>query len=122
MILTVCETCKRPDYDPESGAERDGSKLAALIEALPENENVNIRRHACLMGCKFACNVALQAPGKLTYSLGTFEPTEEAAAGIVELAKLYEASETGKVAFADWPEAIKGHFRARIPPLPEEMG
>lgn len=119
MILTVCNTCKRPGFDPDTSSETDGTALARLISAeIADDDPITFREHACLMGCDFGCNVAMQAPGKLTYSLGTFEPTEDAAAGIVAFARLYAASETGQVPYKQWPQAIKGHFRTRIPPIP----
>lgn len=120
MIITVCETCKRPSFDPSQQEETDGSRLASAVEAAAEDLGLPVRRHSCLMGCDYGCNVALQAPGKLTYALGTFEPTQEAAAGIVQFAALYAESETGRVPYKQWPAEIKGHFRARIPPAPSD--
>ena len=92
--------------------------MAALVETAAESvDSVEVRRHSCLMGCDFACNVAIQSEGKLNYVLGTFEPTKDAAEGIVEYACLYAESETGQVPYKTWPQAIKGHFRARLPKL-----
>jgi predicted metal-binding protein len=69
------------------------------------------------MGCDFACNVAIQSENKLNYVLGNFSPNIESAQGIIEYAKLHDASEKGQVPFRDWPQEIKGHFRARLPVL-----
>jgi predicted metal-binding protein len=69
------------------------------------------------MGCDFACNVAIQASGKLNYVLGNFSPNIESAKGIVDYAKLHAASDKGQVPFREWPQSIKGHFRARLPTL-----
>ena len=71
------------------------------------------------MGCSHGCNVALQAPGKLAYTLGNFETSQEAAEGIVAYAALHAESPSGQVPFRSWPQAIKGHFITRHPPLPE---
>lgn len=122
--ITVCETCKREDWragEPETSGER----LAALIEAGADADSgpgggaVVVRRHACLMGCVRACNVAVQAPGKIAYTLGGFAPEERAARAILDWAALHAASETGVVAYRSWPEAVKGRFVTRHPPLPE---
>ena len=116
--ITVCETCKRDDWragEPETSGER----LAGLIEARAAGGPVAVRRHACLMGCARACNVAVQAPGKLAYTLGGFAPEEEVARAVVDWAEMHAASETGVVAYRTWPEAVKGHFVTRHPPLPE---
>jgi predicted metal-binding protein len=49
--------------------------------------------------------------------LGNFSPNIESAQGIIEYAKLHDASDKGQVPFRDWPQEIKGHFRARLPVL-----
>lgn len=115
--ITVCDTCKR-DGLPEGATGTDGEALAALVEAAAAGvEGVATRRHACLMGCDGACNVALQARGKMSYTLGRFEPTEDAARGIVAYAARHAALATGVVPYREWPAAIKGHFVTRHPPL-----
>ena len=115
--ITICDTCKRDGWDAESGTT-DGEALAALVEAAAGDvAGVRTRRHSCLMGCVGACNVTLQASGKMAYTLGRFDPTEEAAAGIVDYASRHATAENGVVPFRDWPAAIKGHFVTRHPPL-----
>jgi predicted metal-binding protein len=115
--VTVCETCKREDWQAGE-AETSGERLAALVEAAAQGSPVAVRRHACLMGCTRACNVAVQAQGKLAYTLGGFAPEPDAARAIVEWAALHAESESGVVAYRSWPEAVKGHFVTRHPPLP----
>lgn len=117
--LTVCETCKRDEW--RAGEETtSGEALAALVEAcVPADGSVSVRRHACLMGCSRACNVAVQAQGKMAYTLGGLEPTEEVARGLLDWAALHAASDSGVVAYRSWPAAVKGHFVTRHPPLPE---
>lgn len=114
--ITVCDTCKREGFDPEAGLEPDGARLAALVEAAAAGSPLVVRRHSCLMGCDFACNVSVQAPGKIAYGIGTFEPELAAAEAIVNWAALHDRSETGQVPYKTWPDGIKGHFRARIFP------
>lgn len=100
-------------------AKTDGESLAELIEAAATGlTEVKTRRVSCLMGCKKACNVAIQGHGKLSYTLGEFTATTEAASGIVAYAMAHAASETGQVPYRDWPQDIKGHFVTRHPPLP----
>lgn len=99
----------------------DGEKLAALIEDAAKGQpHIRTRRVSCLMGCKGACNVTIQAAGKLSYTLGSFTPDAEAAAGIAAYAAAHAESETGQVPYRTWPAAIKGHFVTRHPPLPPE--
>lgn len=117
--ITICDTCKRDDWDEQTHTQTHGEMLAELVEAATQGKGVKTRRVSCLMGCSHGCNVAIQAQGKLAYTLGRFEPEAEAAAGIAEYAAKHAASETGQVPFREWPVAIKGHFVTRHPPLPD---
>lgn len=119
MILTVCDTCKRANWDPEKTPQTDGEALAALVEAAANgHDEIIFRTHSCLMGCDFGCNLTLQQDGKLSYALGQFEPTDDAAEAIVDFALKYAQSDTGQVPYRTWPAGVKGHFRARIPAPP----
>jgi predicted metal-binding protein len=119
--ITVCDTCKREGWQEGAMTRTDGETLATLVEAAAQGKpSVATRRVSCLMGCKKGCNVAIQGAGKLAYTLGDFEPSEEAAQGIVDYAIFHAASATGQVPYREWPQAIKGHFVTRHPPLPEE--
>ncbi|GIT89829.1 hypothetical protein JANAI62_06870 [Jannaschia pagri] len=116
-VITICDTCKCDGW--EAGSEQtDGETLASLVEAAANGvDGVATRRHSCLMGCSGACNVTLQAPGKMAYTLGRFTPDAEAAQGIVDYAAKHAQADTGVVPFREWPQAIKGHFVTRHPPL-----
>lgn len=116
--ITICDTCKSDDWDAASG-QTDGEALAALIEAATNDDHVRTRRVSCLMGCARSCNVAIQAEGKLSYTLGMFAPTSEGATAILDYARKHAASETGQVPYREWPEGVKGHFVTRHPPLPK---
>lgn len=117
--ITICDTCKREGWD-ETTCKTDGEALADLIETAAAGTAVKTRRFSCLMGCDRACNVTIQAEGKLNYTLGQFTPTPEAAEAIVAYAALHAASTSGQVPYRDWPQAIKGHFTTRHPPLPSD--
>lgn len=119
--ITTCDTCKRDGWETGEMAQTDGESLATLIEAAATGlTDVKTRRVSCLMGCKKACNVAIQGHGKLNYTLGEFDPTADAASGIVAYAMAHAASDTGQVPFREWPQPIKGHFVTRHPPLPDD--
>ncbi|WP_118138036.1 DUF1636 domain-containing protein [Oceanicella sp. SM1341] len=126
-VITICDTCRFSEAEKLSpGGETGGALLAALVEegaregaeGSVEGGAVSVRRHSCLMGCERHCNVALSAPGKLTYVLGRFAPEAEAAAAILDFARQHAVSDSGQVPFRSWPQGVKGHFVARIPPLP----
>lgn len=119
--ITVCDTCKRDDWDERAPGITDGEVLSDLIEqAASGQNNLNVRRVSCLMGCSHGCNVAVQGAGKLNYTLGNFAPQAEDAEGIVAWAALHALSETGQVPYKTWPQAVKGHFITRHPPLPDD--
>ena len=119
--ITICDTCKREDWAAGDMSTTDGESLATLVEAAATGlSQVKTRRVSCMMGCTRACNVAIQGTGKLNYTLGSFEPTTEAASGIVAYAMAHADSDTGRVPYRDWPEAIKGHFVTRHVPLPDD--
>jgi len=119
--ITICDTCKRAGWDETNEGQTDGEILAGLIETAAAGvPDLRTRRVSCLMGCKAGCNVAIQAADKLCYTIGDFEPLNDAAEGIVAYAAKHAASETGQVPFREWPVAIKGHFVTRHPPLPKD--
>ena len=115
--ITVCDTCRRAERKELKDEPSCGEGLCDAVETAAKEAGVAVRRVSCLMGCERACNVAISAPGKLTYVLGRFDPTEEAAAAIVEYAQGHRESESGAVPFRQWPQGVKGHFVARVPPL-----
>lgn len=118
--ITICDTCKRDDWDAGTHARPHGEDMAGLVERHAAGRAVRTRRVSCLMGCGHGCNVAIQAAGKLCYTLGRFAPTEGAAAAIVEYAEMHARSDTGRVPFREWPQGVKGHFVTRHPPLPDD--
>ncbi len=119
--ITICDTCKRDGWETGDMVQTDGERMADMIETAATGlSEVKTRRVSCLMGCKKACNITIQAQGKLNYTLGEFEPVTDAASGIVAYAIAHAQSETGRVPYRDWPEAIKGHFVTRHPPLPTD--
>ncbi|SLN09838.1 hypothetical protein PEL8287_00114 [Roseovarius litorisediminis] len=117
--ITICDTCKRDDWNEAHHSRPHGEDMAELVEQHAQGRDVKTRRVSCLMGCKHGCNVAIQAAGKLTYTLGNFEPGAEAAAAIVDYAEMHAQSDSGQVPFRQWPQGVKGHFITRHPPLPE---
>jgi predicted metal-binding protein len=117
--ITICDTCKLEGWNAETHPQTDGERLALAVEKAAEGVgSIQTRRHSCLMGCSHGCNIAIQSENKLTYVMGRFEPSNDAAEGIVEYARKHAASAMGQVPFREWPQAVKGHFVSRIPTLP----
>ncbi len=118
--ITICVTCKRDDWADRGKEMPDGEHLADMIEAAVDGQDVRTRRVACTMGCERSCNVIVQGEGKIGYSLGKFEPTQEDAQAIVDYAAMHSESETGQIPFRQWPVGVKGHFVSRQLPLPTD--
>lgn len=119
-ILLVCETCGYDASQPD--AVRPGESLAQLLEhTLAEQDESAprpvLQRFRCLMACKRACAVQVRAPDKMGYVLGDFEPDAVAVEALLAYCEKHHASASGQVAYQEWPEAIKGKFVARIPPV-----
>ncbi|MEM7209260.1 MAG: DUF1636 domain-containing protein [Pseudomonadota bacterium] len=122
--IYICETCRfSKEQDLDEDGRKGGQVLYEKIQALSANGAISgeheIRTIRCLMGCDNHCNIHLRAPGKMAYVMGRFEPTEESAEAIGEYFEKYIQSETGQVPYKTWPQGVKGHFIARVPPLDE---
>ena len=116
--ITVCDTCKCTGWETTGMEKTDGEALAELVEAAAAGaDDVKTRRVSCTMGCDRACNITVQSTGKINYSLGTFTPTTDDAAAIVEYAAKHAASTNGQVPYREWPQGVKGHFVSRHMPL-----
>jgi len=114
--ITVCDTCNFSSDQKLLDGKTGGEMLAEHVETLAK-AGLTVRRQSCLMGCDRHCNIAIQGAGKLSYVLGRFTPDAEAAQAIVDYAAAYDQSETGQVPYKQWPQGVKGHFVARLPPL-----
>ena len=54
---------------------------------------------------------------RFSYFTGDHVPTRAQAEAILAWFDLHGQTETGEVPFRAWPEAMRGHFIARIPPV-----
>lgn len=112
--VVACHTCRRAAQDG------DGASLIATLRRVKASDSrydgVAVQEMACLFACGDACAVHLRAPGRIGYVLGRFDADEASARAILDYARAYAASGNGEVAFADWPEGVKGHFLTRMPP------
>jgi len=116
--ITVCTTCRTVGKREEAGERSCGMALLAdVTSASKAAKGLRVRGIACLMGCDHGCNVAISDAGKMTYVLGRFEPAGEDAEAIVAYALRHSSSPTGIVPFREWPQGVKGHFVARVPPV-----
>ena len=118
--ITVCTTCRVPEKREAKEGDPCGEAMLAEVARAAQGSGIAVRGTACLMGCEHGCNVAISAEGKLSYVLGNFSPVAEDAEGLVAYAQGHAASDTGTGPYREWPQAVKGHFISRIPPLTTE--
>jgi len=119
--VVVCDTCRhsagqRSDAAGMTGGARLAEVLRGLRDADARYAAIAIQPMPCLFACQDHCTVHLRAPGKVGYVLGRFTPDAAAARAILDYALAYAESVHGRVAYADWPDGVKGHFIVRIPP------
>ncbi|WP_172332670.1 DUF1636 domain-containing protein [Mangrovicoccus sp. HB161399] len=114
--ITVCTTCRTAEERGDRTLPPSGEAFLAALEAA-SGDGIAVRGTACLMGCEHGCNVAISAHGKLTYVLGHFSGSAEDASAVSAFAAGHAESGTGQVPFRQWPQGVKGHFVARVPPL-----
>ncbi|MFN3609310.1 MAG: DUF1636 family protein [Hyphomonas sp.] len=123
--IIVCSTCRLTQTERENeDGKRGGALLAEAIraEAARRPEAIAIQDMPCLFACQRWCTVHLRAEGKISYVLGDFQPTPEAANAILDYFQHYVASEHGVVPYKNWPEGVKGHFITRSPPGGKVVG
>lgn len=123
--IVVCSTCRLTEDARENDeGKRGGALLAEAIrtEAAKRVDAIAIEDMPCLFACSRWCTVHLRAEGKVSYVLGGFEPTAEAANAILDYFQHYLASEHGIVPYRNWPEGVKGHFITRSPPSGKVVG
>ncbi|WP_138464867.1 DUF1636 domain-containing protein [Poseidonocella sp. HB161398] len=114
--ITVCTTCRTAEERDDRTLPPSGEAFLLAMKAAC-GDRLAVRGVSCLMGCEHGCNAAVSDHGKLTYVLGRFEGSAEDAAALAEFAGGHAASESGQVPFRQWPQGVKGHFIARVPPL-----
>jgi predicted metal-binding protein len=114
--IVVCTTCRHSAASQHGPDGRTGGEtLLALLRA--RAKGVRIAEQACLWGCMRPCNVAFRDSKRFSYCAGGFAPTVEAADAILAWFALHGATADGQVPFRVWPDAMRGHFVARIPPV-----
>ncbi|CBS88572.1 DUF1636 domain-containing protein [Azospirillum lipoferum] len=126
--VIVCETCRQPGTgsgtgpaaEPETGWT--GAMFAALLEGVLASagaDEVRVGTMRCLMSCRRPCVVHIRSPGRMGYVLGDLPPERSAVEALVGYLRAYGATDSGVVAYRDWPEGVKGRFVARIPAPPD---
>jgi predicted metal-binding protein len=118
--IIFCETCKfAPDTKVAEDGRTGGEILAQeMRQLLADNgrEDVDVGTQRCLWSCSRHCNVLLRDDDKFSYLTGDFAPERASAEALLAWFDLHGSSEKGEVSFRQWPDGMRGHFIARIPP------
>lgn len=119
--VVACSTCRLSrDARADAAGVSGGALLVAALRQVragdPRYAGIAVQAMPCLFACQDHCTIHLRAPGRVGYVLGRFTPDEDAARAILDYAVHYADSEHGRVAYAAWPEGVKGHFIVRTPP------
>ncbi len=117
--LVICSTCK---FSPESKTAPDGRTGGEILighmrDVLEARPDVTLETQICMWNCTRPCSVVMQDERRYSYITGGNEPTRAQAEAILQWFDAHGETETGEVPFRLWPQAMRGHFIARIPPV-----
>jgi predicted metal-binding protein len=119
--LVLCNTCKFPDGRKLADDGRTGGQtlIAELRAVLTEHRrsDVDVVEQTCLWNCTQSCSVAIRDTERFSYITGKHDATRAQAEAILQWFDAHGATEMGEVPFREWPNAMRGHFIARIPPV-----
>lgn len=104
----------------DASGKTGGETLIAAMRALLAERgrtDITLEEQACLWNCTQSCSVAFKDTERFSYITGRHVATREQAEAILQWFDAHGQTETGEVPFAQWPQAMRGHFIARIPPL-----
>lgn len=122
--IVICTNCKHADgrkLDDEGRSA--GSYLVEEMTSLLQEkgrDDVSMQTQACLWNCTRPCSVVLRDDERFSYVTGGHPPTRAQAEAILQWFDLHGEIPTGEVPFRQWPDAMRGHFIARMPPLPRD--
>jgi predicted metal-binding protein len=117
--LVLCTTCK---FSAEQKLGPDGrtggeTLIQHVRDELAEQGREDIvEPQACLWNCTKFCSVVIRDDARFSYVTGSHEPSREQARAIIAWYDLHGETEKGEVPFRTWPDRMRGHFIARIPP------
>ena len=119
--LVLCNTCKFPDGrklgdDGRTGGQTLIAELRGLLADL-DRHDVNVVEQTCLWNCTQSCSVAIRDTERFSYITGKHVATRAQAEAILQWFDAHGETETGEVPFRQWPDAMRGHFIARIQPV-----
>jgi predicted metal-binding protein len=117
--LVLCNTCRFPDGrkladDGRTGGQTLIAELRALLADIGRDD-VDVVEQTCLWNCTQSCSVVIRDTERYSYITGKHAATRAQAEAILQWFDAHGATEQGEVPFKQWPDAMRGHFIARIP-------
>lgn len=79
--------------------------------------DVDVVEQVCLWNCTQSCSVVIRDSERFSYVTGRHVPTRAQAEAILSWYDSHGATTGGEVPFKEWPQAMRGHFIARMPPV-----
>ena len=119
--IVMCTTCRysateKTGPDGRTGGEVLIGHMRDAVAARP-GLGLAVQTQACLWNCKRHCSVILRDDQRFTYVTGDHEPSREQAEAILDWFAAHGETGTGEVPFRQWPDRMRGHFIARMPPV-----
>ena len=119
--LVICTTCKFSETakfapDGRTGGEMLLAEVRGVLDRAGRSD-VEIEPQVCLWNCTRACSVVLQDEQRFSYVTGSNTPDGAQAEALVQWFDLHGQTQDGSVPFKQWPQLMRGHFIARIPPV-----
>jgi predicted metal-binding protein len=119
--LVMCTTCKFPDGRKTGEDGRTGGQtLISEMRGILADEcraDVEVVEQGCLWNCTQGCSVLVRDTERYSYVTGKHEPTRAQAEAILQWFDMHGQTDTGEVPFRLWPDRMRGHFIARMPPV-----
>jgi predicted metal-binding protein len=118
--IVMCSTCRHSLAEKLGPDGRTGGEtlIAHMREAVAaRGGGVQLATQVCLWNCRRHCSVILRDDSRFTYFTGDHEPTRAQAEAILDWFEAHGKTATGEVPFRLWPDRMRGHFIARIPPV-----
>ena len=119
--LVICTTCKFSETakfapDGRTGGEMLLAEVRAVLDRAGRSD-VEIEPQVCLWNCTRPCSVVLQDEARFSYVTGSNTPDASQAEALIQWFDAHGQTADGSVPFKQWPQLMRGHFIARIPPV-----